>query len=333
MGVNEDMTQQLLNKNKMKPTLHLNSTPAPEDSPASSSPSLNTDAIPAPELRLGQNKIQSVGNTDLGICDERRTCEPEKTLPTDTRTEIESAPALSGQPDGVPEDFSGPVALTGPVSAEAHQSNHMVLYDAALHALAEAHRVDQLKDIRDKAVAMAEYAKQAKDTELIEYATAIRLRAERRAGEMLAEMAEKRERDNGKGNRNPDLKLQAATPKLADLGISKSQSSRWQGLALLNPEEFERTVAHCNRKVVLAVDRSAKSISARSRVRDGESAQLKRVCKAVASLAAAGSPQVIADGLANNRHPLDSADLIQAITFLDELAIARGVAEHTSPPP
>ncbi|MCP3459591.1 hypothetical protein [Bradyrhizobium sp. CCGUVB23] len=54
----------------------------------------------------------------------------------------------------------------------------------------------------------------------------IREQAERRGGQLLQEMAERGERDTGKGNRNPVLKSQAATP--ADLGITKTQSSRWR---------------------------------------------------------------------------------------------------------
>ena len=69
------------------------------------------------------------------------------------------------------------------------------------------------------------------------------MRAERRAGELLSEMAERGERAVRK-----NMKSQPATSKLADLGINKTQSSRWQKLAALPADKFEAKIENASKR-------------------------------------------------------------------------------------
>lgn len=61
-------------------------------------------------------------------------------------------------------------------------------YMAARQALAECVRIDEVKKIRSQAEAAATYANQMGDTSLLDLAQKIRVRAERRLGEILIEM-------------------------------------------------------------------------------------------------------------------------------------------------
>jgi hypothetical protein len=120
--------------------------------------------------------------------------------------------------------------------------NQLVKYEAAKFALSECVRVDEVKDIRDKSAAIAAAARIAKDKQLEIDASEIRIRAERRLGEMLIEQK------NGEGlNKGGNPKLQPVggddrLPTLAAIGISKDLSSRAQSLAAIPADDFEVTL-------------------------------------------------------------------------------------------
>lgn len=146
-------------------------------------------------------------------------------------------------------------------------TKQLTRYDAAKNALAEAHRIDEVKDIIDKSMAMLEYARRAKDSQMIEHATDIRLDAEQKAGRLLKEMAERGERETGG---RPEKRSQGVTVKLEDLGVSKMQSSRWQKVGSLNDDEFEARKVVAKRQAVSSVEATAAERAAEKKERRQE---------------------------------------------------------------
>lgn len=115
----------------------------------------------------------------------------------------------------------------------------------ARQLLAEAKTLDDILHIRDIAEAARVYAQAAKlGLENQNEAAEVKIRAERKAGEMLAQMPKAKGTDYGgrtslDGNRelpsNPP-------PTLEELGIEKMQSHRWQMVASLPAEVFEEHI-------------------------------------------------------------------------------------------
>jgi phage N-6-adenine-methyltransferase len=110
----------------------------------------------------------------------------------------------------------------------------LVRFDAARHALAEARSVDEVKDVRDRAEALRLYMKQAgHGLEMQNDVAEIKLRAERRAGELLEENV---------SPGNPQFRHDGGIGRIPE-GISESQSSRWQREASVPEARFEQYVA------------------------------------------------------------------------------------------
>jgi N6-adenosine-specific RNA methylase IME4 len=109
-----------------------------------------------------------------------------------------------------------------------------VLLNRARKALAEAKTVGEVKAVRDQGQAAIKWAKSRRDVglEAQNDAAEIVLRAERRLGEMLAEVIRQG------GDRKTESRSHDVT--LNDHGITRMQSSRWQAAARVPESDFER---------------------------------------------------------------------------------------------
>lgn len=112
--------------------------------------------------------------------------------------------------------------------------------ERAAALIRECKEIEPLVDLRDQARAIELYTRRRRaglDAQID--ASEIAIRAERRLGEIVRELPK------SKGGRTPETGSRVEpVPKLADLGISKKESHRWQKLAEVPEEVFTAHVQH-----------------------------------------------------------------------------------------
>lgn len=114
----------------------------------------------------------------------------------------------------------------------------LVKYEEARRALAEAHSIDEVLQIRDRAEAARAAARIAGDMEMSNWAAEIRIRAERRLGEALDALAS--EGRIAKGRRKLDHDDRIFLP---DLGLKPGEAQRARRLLAVPDTDFERYLA------------------------------------------------------------------------------------------
>jgi N6-adenosine-specific RNA methylase IME4 len=126
--------------------------------------------------------------------------------------------------------------------------HHLARYDEACRAVAACKSVDEAKDFRDMAMAMAAYARQAKNKDLEADAIEIRMRATRR----LDKLRELQKQTVGLAKNQHAGLSENPAPTLASQGIDKNLANQARRLGALPDERFETAVAEARDRVANA---------------------------------------------------------------------------------
>lgn len=111
----------------------------------------------------------------------------------------------------------------------------LIVLDRFSRMLAEAEVIDEVTDIRSRAEAVRSWVKSAAlGLELQNRAAEVKLRAERKAGQLLADL---RLRGGDRRTIHGEERV-----RLCDLGISHNQSKRWQKEAEIPEDDFQSYV-------------------------------------------------------------------------------------------
>ena len=143
----------------------------------------------------------------------------------------------------------------------------LTFYEAARFALSEARRVDEVKDIRDQAIARAAYARQAKNRDLEADCVEIRLRATRRLDQLCKAQKETVGFNQGAagggekdGSRGLLINPRDSRPTLAMQGIDKNLAHQARVLGAMDETAFEATIADARDKVARAVRNAVREV-------------------------------------------------------------------------
>jgi N6-adenosine-specific RNA methylase IME4 len=138
--------------------------------------------------------------------------------------------------------------------------HQLTRYDAACRALAAVRSVDEVKDIRDKAVAMAAYARQAKNRDLEADAVEIRMRATRRLDQLR--QAQKDTIGLSAGTRGSRVKGARVDdkPTLASQGIDKNLAQQARVLGAMDEAAFERKVTEARESASRVYRRAVREV-------------------------------------------------------------------------
>jgi hypothetical protein len=130
------------------------------------------------------------------------------------------------------------------VVADSPSGAPLPILEVAKRALADAKTVEEVKSIRDKALGLATYAKQASNRQLEAEATAIRREAERRLGQMMQQQKETIGLNKGGRPKTGILAnpVSDQPPTLAEAGISKNLAQKARSAAAMSDEEFQAEV-------------------------------------------------------------------------------------------
>ena len=141
-------------------------------------------------------------------------------------------------------------------------SNELIRYDAACKAITAAKAVDEALTIRNSADALRAYARQAKNKGAEVDMAEIRIRAERRVGELMTAQRETEGLATGAagggkrdGLRGSLMDPRDARPTLAEAGIDKHLADRARKLSSVPKDEFEEKISEWRGRVSSETER------------------------------------------------------------------------------